>query len=286
MRSKMRFMIAVFNYGRIESLTDNLGKFEGLDPAVDTLVVYDCSDDPDRQRDVLADYCRRNGLKLGKDLLFKSRVNWGLAEGGRIDLAADLRRSPVSHSYLLQFQEHYLDTASEASVWPKGKRDLDGNDVSGQVKGDCIKSGQTIDLGYYARLLDEGIADVLYSSQQGIGLFPYWKKNFFCIDGVNFASSVETYLDIFDERACALLQGCYDSSYRWALFAEHYVGYRMMQLGLKLCDTYHGVAFRDTVELIAGLGGTLSLNDMLHVSERYYATLFNDYMDKVVGAGA
>ena len=278
---KKRCLIAVFNYGKIESLTANLKKIVDLDFNIDTLVVYDCSDDSPGQRIVLADYCQQNALKFGEDVLFRQRVNWGLAEGARIDLANELRRMPVQHRFLFQFQDHYLDTSSEYSVWPDGKSDLEGNDVSRTVKGDCIKSGQTIELRKYEKLLENDIADVLYSSQEGIGLFPYWKENFFCIDGVNFATRIETYLEIFDEQSCFGLKETFDESYQWALFAEHFVGYRMMKLGLQFCDTYYDVAFRNTSDMIVQLGKDTDITKLLHVSERYYATLFHHYMIKL-----
>lgn len=287
MQKEMRFLIVVFNYGRIESLTANLEKIEDINYDIDTLLVYDCSKDSGDQLAALAEYCRQSRLKLGEDVLFRPRVNWGMAEGGRVDFATDLRETAVSHRFLLQFQDHYLDTTSSYSLWPAGMLDLDGHDISGKVKGDCIKSGHAIKLNKYARYLEDGVADVLYSSQDGIGLFPYWREIFYCIDGVNFATSIGTYLDIFDERTCISLKTAWDGTYEWVLFAEHYVGYRIMQLGLKLCDTYYDVAFKDTLDMIKelkrgkGLKAGVRLADVLHVSERYYATLFHDYMEKV-----
>jgi hypothetical protein len=282
MPNEKRFLIAVFNHGRIESLTANIRKIVDLDFKLDTLLVLDSSEDMDDQKAALAAYCEHSGLNFGVDVMFKPRTNWGLAEGGRVDFAADLRRQPVQHSFVLQFQDHYLDTTSEYSVWPAGKVDLEGKDISGEVKGDCIKSGQTIELDGYAKLLSEGSADVLYSSQNGIGLFPYWQENFFCIDGVNFAASIDTFLKIFDEQTCSRLAASFDDSYKWALFAEHYVGYRMMRLGLKLCDTYHEMVFSNVYDLVKGLKSETCLTDMMHVSERYYAELFREYMEKAL----
>jgi len=276
----MRFMIVVFNCGRIESLTANLDKIEDIDYTFDTLVVYDCSEDSDVQLAALAAYCQQNKLTLGRDVLFRPRPDWGRAEGGRVDLAADLRGTAVRHRFLLQFQDHYLDTTSKSSLWPAGTLDLDGIDISGKVKGDCIKSGYAIKLNRYATYLEDGVADALYSSQDGIGLFPYWRDIFYCIDGVNFAASIATYLSIFDERTCNRLKATYDGSYEWALFAEHYTGYRMMELGLKLCDTYFDLAFKNTSDIINGLKRGVSLTDVMHVSERYYAQLFYNYMEK------
>lgn len=278
MQKNMRFMIVVFNHGRIESLTANLEKLENFNCAEDTLVVYDCSKDAGNQYTTLSEYCRQNGMKLGEEVQFKSRANWGLAEGGRIDLANALRQMPLQHRFLLQFQDHYLDTTSEYSVWQAGKRDLNGKDISGLVKGDCIQSGHTIQLNKYAECLEDGNADVLYSSQDGIGLFPYWKDPFFCIDGVNFAARMGTYMDIFDVPTCAALTRIYDPGYQWALFAEHYVGYRMMKLGLSLCDTFHGLTFTDTPDIIEQLEEDADLSAILHVSEIFYATLFHRYM--------
>jgi hypothetical protein len=283
MQKDMRFMIVVFNHGRIESLTENLKKLEKFNCSEDTLVVYDCSKDADNQLTALAEFCQQNGMKLGETVQFKSRVNWGMAEGGRIDLAASLRQIPVRHKFLFQFQDHYLDTTSEHSLWPPGTKDLNGNDVSGLVKGDCIKSGHTINLNDYAEYLQNGVADVLYSSQDGIGLFPYWNDTFFCIDGVNFASKIETYLDIFDETTCAGLSNIYEPSYEWALFAEHYVGYRMMVLDLKLCDTFYGIAFRNTSDIIEAARKGANLTDLMHVSERQYAVLFSNYKEIMRG---
>lgn len=276
-----RFLIAVFNYGKIESLTDNLEKIVDLDFNIDTLAVYDCSENPDDQRATLAEYCKQHNLNFGEDVLFKPRINWGLAEGARIDLATELRSISVPHRYLFQFQEHYLDTTSEHSLWPSGKLDLEGNDVSGKVKGDCIKTGQTVELNKFEKLIETGAADVLYSSQEGIGLFPYWRENFFCIDGVNFATEITTYLNIFDEQTCTRLETIYDESYKWALFAEHYVGYRMMRLGLKLYDTYYDISFMSVFDLVKGLDGDVCLTDIMHVSERFYGPLFHSYMKRV-----
>jgi hypothetical protein len=274
-------MIVVFNCDRIESLTANLCKFEDINFSEDTLVIYDCSKDVDAQIAVLSEYCQKHELKLGDQVLLKTRANWGLAEGGRIDLADDLRTSPAQHRFIFQFQDHYLDTTSEYSLWAQGKRDLNGVDISGKVKEDCIKSEFTISLSKYARYLENGDADVLYSSQAGIGLFPYWKDLFFCIDGVNFASRTETYLDIFDKSTCAGLTEIYDAGYEWALFAEHFVGYRMTQLNLKLCDTFFDVVFRDMPDIIAQSEGKGDLTELIHVSEMFYATLFYRYMQKM-----
>jgi hypothetical protein len=282
MQNERRFLIVVFNYGRIESLTANLKKIVDLDFDVDTLIVYDCSENSDGQCAVLVEYCRQYNLKFGEDVLFKPRVNWGLAEGARVDLAVELQGMPVQHRFLLQFQDHYLDTTSDHSVWPVGKIDLEGNDISGKVKGDCIKSGQTIELRKYGKLLETGAADVLYSSQEGIGLFPYWRENFFCIDGVNFATGIETYLNIFNEQTCLKLKKIYDETYKWALFAEHYIGYRMGRLGLNLYDTYYDKAFKNVLDLVEGLNSETCLTELMHVSERYYAALFHEYMDKIM----
>lgn len=281
MQNRKRFLIVVFNYGKIESLTANLKKIVDLDFAVDTLLVYDCSENANDQRAALEDYCKQYRLNFGEEVLFKPRVNWGMAEGARIDLATELRGKPVEYRFLLQFQDHYLDTSSEYSVWPVGKSDLEGNDVSGTVKGDCIKSGYAIELGQYAKLLESDAADILYSSQDGIGFFPYWSESFFCIDGVNFATRIGTYLDIFDEQCCIGLKKVNDDSYEWALFAEHYVGYRMMKLGLKLYDSYSEMLFRNVSEIIGQLDYGVKLMDVMHVSERYYAALFYEYMEKM-----
>ena len=41
------------------------------------------------------------------------------------------------------------------------------------------------------------------------------------------------------------------------------------------------MAFKDTLDIVKGLKTGVCLADVLHVSERYYATLFHDYMEKV-----
>ena len=76
MQNRKRFLIAVFNYGKIESLTANLKKIVDLDFNVDTLVVYDCSENPDDQRAVLAEYCKQYGVKFGGDV-FSSHESIG-----------------------------------------------------------------------------------------------------------------------------------------------------------------------------------------------------------------
>jgi hypothetical protein len=274
-------MIVVFNCGRIESLTSNMAKIGGFRHGLDTLVVYDCSEDADDQLRLLRIFCEENAFKLDKDIHFRRRSNWGLAEGGRVDFSEELRSMTCRPDYLLQFQDHYLDTTSVYSVWPSGTKDLDGNDVAGQVKGDCIRNNHRIDLDEYADILKGGIADVLYSSHYGIGLFPYWSEVFFCIDGVNFASTTDTYLRIFDGETCAKLVGAHDNSYQWALFAEHYIGLRIKTLGLKMRDTYLNITFRDTPDILKAMGKEFASADMLHVSETYYGFLFYEYMEKL-----
>lgn len=272
-----RFHIVVYNYGRVRLFLDNFWKIRSYTLGIDKVYIYDCSTNwLQEQKEVYA-YCQREGLRVGVDFIFERRVNWGIDQGARVDYASTLHASGAKSKFLWQFQEHYLDTESAHSRWPEGTINVDGKDYSGQIKGDCIADSTMIDLDECQRILDQSDTAIIHADRLGIGFFPYAKPPFFCVDGGNFCCSTRLFAQILDEHSITMLRRSYDSSYEWALFAEHYIGMRATHCGGVFYDLRAKISYSSIDQLAQQIDGSMQL---FHKSEEYYESIVKGFLSR------
>jgi hypothetical protein len=150
----IRFHITVINFGRIHCFLENFAKIKNFDPAKDTIYVVDSSRDFASQQNAIRTFADQNGWRMDQQIHILRREDWGRDQGARIDYFALLHSLKLKPKYIWQFQDHYLDLASDASWWPIGTYNIDGQHVGGQVKSDTIPDGTIIDLNECERIYE------------------------------------------------------------------------------------------------------------------------------------
>ena len=273
---KDRFHIIVFNFERIRSFLDNFGKISNFRRGSDRLFVYDCSDKGAVEHLFVKKFCDQYGLSFGEDLTIVQRQNWGIDQGARIDYLLDIHSTAPQSEYIWQFQDHYLDLDSDWSRWPSGTLNVDGEDFSGQIKGDCIPDNLEIDLDACERILRDSEVKIIYADRLNIAYFPYETRGFFCIDGANFCCVTEYLLRCLDKASVERCRDIYDGTYEWSLFFEFFVGKCLSNSGGKFYDLVSKTCFVSIDELIHNeLNGG---EKIYRFSELFYTNLYHRYL--------
>lgn len=279
-----RFHIVVFNYERISSFLDNFDKITNFDPGRDEIYVLDCSVNQAVQKQALVDFANEKGWQLGGQVHFVARKNWGIDEGARVDYFGLLHNKSIRRpKYIWQFQEHYLDLSSEWSWWPVPTINVDGRDLGGQLKGDTIPDGLSIDLDMCEEIYEtHPEVSMIYADRLEIGVFPYTDIPWFYVDGANFSVRTSYALQVFDRNVLENCRSIYDGTYRWALFMEFNNGHQLTMGGAEWYDLVNHLHFNN-LQSLRELEQERNL--CLHqVAEEFYDSLYKKYERKYLRA--
>lgn len=274
-----RFHIVVFNFERIGSFLQNFDKIRNFRADRDRVYVFDCSDDFTTQQQALTDFAAKHGWKLGQEVHFVRRRNWGIDQGARVDYLKILSQLSNKPKYIWQFQEHYLDLNSEWSRWSS-----EIPDVAGQLKADTIPDNLEIDLDYCAEVYEEN-ADVaiIYADRAKLGVFTHKDgRQWFYTDGANFCMRASHALETFKPEVLASYKMIYDGSYQWALFIELDIGHQLTKSGEKWFDliTRHSFEHPDALKRLE-VSGKVRLHQN---AEDFYLPLYSDYEQRYLKA--
>jgi hypothetical protein len=275
-QSVCRFHVVVYNCDRIESFTNNFEKIVGFDALKDMILILDCSHNPIREQQQLVAFARENGWRLGQEVHFVKRRNWGIDQGARIDYFNLLRHLAVKPKYIWQFQEHYLDTVSEWSHWPWQTVDLNGNLIGGQIKSDTIPDGLRINLDVCEEIYERyPHISVLYADRNRIGIFPYDDKEWFYVDGANFSARTSYVLEVLSEEVLKVYSLLYDGGYQWALFIELNIGHQLTTGGGGWYDLVTQKHF-DSPQALMKLENEHEV-PLHQIAEKHYDQLYKKY---------
>jgi hypothetical protein len=194
----IRFDIVVSNYEKIDLFLDNISKIKNFDRNLDRIVIMDCSDDPSRELEKLANFKFFSEYKF----IFFSRRNWNLNHGAQLDYVWLINNNAISQSqYIFFMQEHYLNTEI-------------------LVKSDTIPDGQILDLHLIEGRFNKDPRQVVFNSRFGfrVSAMPTYTpfddyKNMECfpisfvVDGGNFFIVSEYLQAYFKNREYLIKQG-------------------------------------------------------------------------------
>ncbi len=244
-RERARFDILVLNFERVRLFFDNFHKLKNYDATRDRIVVFDCSRDGERERELSAAFARSQGWVLGgPELVFVRRGNWGIDQGARVDYLSYLHRGRSLPQFVWEFQEHYLDNTSDYSRWGSGV-------LAGQTKEDTLPDGAIVDLDQCERAFDDPQVSVVYANRDGVGVFAHPDgREWFFTDGANLGFRVSTARAAFSPQLLDSYRLVFDASYRWCLFIE-FDFCRRLNDGAWF-DLVGGRAWRDVAELRQG----------------------------------
>jgi hypothetical protein len=228
-----RFDIVVFNFERIASLVNNFDKIKNFRPDRDRLLILDCSVNYESEEKLVEEFVQRYRLRVGKEVLFIRRKNWGIDQGARVDYLSDMRNANDRPSYIWQFQEHYLDLTSDWSIWPK-----DTPNLGGQIKNDTIPDNLALDLDECERIYDnDENVSVIYADRGKLGIFTHDDgSQWFYAGGANFSVRTADALEVFRPNILDSYRAIYDGTYQWALFMELDYGRRLTRTGREWYD--------------------------------------------------
>ncbi|HEV8370756.1 MAG TPA: hypothetical protein VGQ39_22595 [Pyrinomonadaceae bacterium] len=233
-----RFHIVVFNYERIESFLKNFDKIRNFRPLEDRILIFDCSDNHQSQKQAALRFVNEKGWTLGKEIQIISRKNWGIDQGARIDYLSRLRETGDGPRYIWQFQEHYLDLHSHWSVWPEETPKL-----GGQLKNDTIPDNVEMDLDECERIYAEDPAvSIIYADRGKLGIFSHEDgTEWFYAGGANFSVRTADAIEAFRPDILNSYKAVYDGTYEWALFMELDIGRQLTRTGRDWYDlvTHH-----------------------------------------------
>jgi len=216
-----RFHIVVYNYEQIELFLSNFDKIKNFDRAQDRIIILDCSENFENERQKITEFAQARRLKVGEHIKIYRRENWGIDQAARLKYFELLLKQELQCRYTWQFQEHYLDTESGYARWPSGKKNIYGDDISGKLKTDTIPPGTTIDLDFCERIytLNTHI-DVIFAVNEGLGLYTSQAHNFFVIHGANFSFRSSKVPLSTNRKQLQIYKYMYNGYYDLALFME------------------------------------------------------------------
>ena len=248
-----RFHIIVANHKKISSFVNNFQKIQGFNPALDVIYIFDSSPTTDVQSEWQAsDQLCSHGLEWNKNLFFIRRRNWGLNEGTFLDYFRCLLNGKIIKSkYVAFMQDHYLDSKTfvkEDSIPDATKIDLDAVEFQFQtdISVGCV---------FYTR---RGIRvcttnPLTGTKEQFFGdkdeLLPGGIRRCFCVDGGNFVSRPEPYMDFFNSNPEYLTSG--DGSYGFTHVWEVRKGQILYDRGIRWVDMLRSASYQSIEELDA-----------------------------------
>ena len=277
-----RFHVIVFNYERIESFINNFDKICNFNPLKDKILILDCSSNLQSQIEKLRIFAKSANLKMGNQVQFIRRKNWGIDQGGRIDYIKALHDKKIDTAeFIWQFQEHYLDLTSEWSIWSERTYNIDGRYLGGQLKADTIPDNVIIDLDFCEKVYrTHPKVSMIYAARLNIGIFPWQDPPWFYVDGVNFSVRTSYLLSLFIKEILDTYTCIFDGTYQWSLFMEFDICRRLTAGGGAWYDLVSQricTAPSSLQELESDLGLV-----MHQVAEKAYDSLYKKYQDKYI----
>ena len=277
MTDAIRFHVVVLNFERIHSFLDNVDKLRNFRPDRDRLIVLDCSNNHDAQRQAVVEFGRERGWPVE----VVRRKNWGIDQGARIDYFGALRKMSQQPRFIWQFQEHYLDLTSPWSIWPS---DYPAHpQLAGQLKQDTVPDDFQIDLDRCEQIYEANPdVSVLYADRAKLGIFTHDDgSEWFYADGANFSARTSDVLEMFPPDILSTYKSIYDGSYNWTLFMEMDICRRLTRPGRRWYDLVTGEHFSDPDEL-RRIESSRQVS--LHQdAEPFYSGLYRTYQDRFAG---
>ncbi len=225
-----RFDVVIWNYNRLQSLFDNIQRLRNLDKTRDRITVVSGSPSSAEAASVRA-FTESTGIESR----YLVRVNRGLAELARAEYFTGnvgTLDDNLSHEFIFQMQEHYLDTGSSYSRYPHG-----------DVKGDVVPDGAVFDLDNIERLAEGLRLDVLFCDRLNPCWFKLGGSCYIAPNGGNFIiRSAEIRRPSAQSFIGRLMESC-DNTYDWAVFAEYMWGYLFFKPGTRTYDLRRGRLF-------------------------------------------
>ena len=216
-----RFHIVIYNYENIELFLDNIYKVKNFNKDLDRIIIIDCSNNYESELNKIKRFARKNNYLVGDHLKIIRRKNWGIDQGARIKYFQLVLENKLKSEFAWQFQEHYLDTESNYSKWPKGQKNIYGDDIGGKIKEDIIPPNIFIDLDRCESIYTNNPnTNVIYAITEGLGLYKNINNNFFIIHGANFSLRCSEISKMLNKKKLDIFRYLYNGHYDWALFME------------------------------------------------------------------
>jgi hypothetical protein len=223
--SEKRFDIVVWNYDRLELFFRNFTKIRNYDPTRDRITVVSSS---------------RSTAEMGKVKEFESshgvavrylpRANRGIDQLARVEYftgaLGDFEEN-LSHAYIFQMQDHYLDTESDAS--------RAGAEYGFKIKEDVVPNDIVFDLERMEQLGAEYDLKGFFCDRDS-SLFSLATGTYIAPNGGNFVIRTDAIRDESVQRACRQLAWSCDNRWDWAVYAELMWGVIFFQEGERFYD--------------------------------------------------
>jgi hypothetical protein len=224
--SQKRFDVVVFNYRRLDLFFSNFWKLGNFDRKRDRITVVSAS--PSASETELIE---RFESEHEFSVRYLTRENRGLEQLPRAqyfvgDVGA--HEDNLSHAFVFQMQEHYLDTEHQTSLWTaEGKR---------WPKGDVVPKGVTFDLDRMGELAESLELKGFFCDFNNPCFIRVNGERFVAPCGGNFAIRSDAVEDEKVQQACrALIETC-DDTYRWCVYAEFMWGLIFFEEGDRFYD--------------------------------------------------
>jgi len=221
-----RFDICVWNHGRLGLFLGNFDRIRQFDYERDRVTVVSCS--PSSEEGVLI---REFASHTGVPVRYLVRENRGLAELARCEYftgEVGAKDDNLRYAYVLQMQEHYLDTESAASRW--------GPELQHAHKSDTVPDGVFFDFDRMEELAIEHHLHGFFADRANPCYVEVAGKRFVAPCGGNFAMRSDMIADRSAQRACRRLIRTCDDTYRWAVYAEFMWGPIFFHEGRRFWD--------------------------------------------------
>jgi hypothetical protein len=222
-----RFDIVVFNHERLRYFLEQFPvRFTGFDAGRDRLTVVTCSPS-DEERELVASFERAEAIPVR----YLTRRNLGIDQLARLDYWTGHVGSVeenLSHPWIIQMQDHYLDPDAPGSRWDER---LDFG-----VKGDVAPDGLKFDLDHLFGLAAEERLDAFLADRTNPCLVEFEGRRGIAPNGGNFAIRTDLLRAADLQREFQRISAECDGSYRWALFAEYMWAMLLLSEGRRIYD--------------------------------------------------
>jgi hypothetical protein len=221
-----RFDIVVWNYDRLELFFRNFHKIRNFDPVRDRITIVSTSPSMAESHRVEA-FEREHKVEMR----YLPRRNYGIDQLGRAEYftgrVGDLDEN-LSHAYILQMQDHYLDLTSDAS--------RSGPELGFKIKEDVVPDDFAFDLDRMEQLGATHDLKGFFCDRADPWLFSLAASNYIAPNGGNFTIRTAAVRDEPVQRACRDLMRSCDNRWDWAVYAEFMWGVIFFQEGERFYD--------------------------------------------------
>jgi hypothetical protein len=221
-----RFDIVVWNFERLESFFANFDKVRNYDPSRDRITIVSSS--PSLSETQLI---RRFEDHHQLAVRYLTRSNRGMDQLARAEYFTGTVGSMdknLSHAYIFQMQDHYLDTTSEVSNW--------GPAHDFEIKPDVIPDGALFDLDRMENLAVRYDLQGFFCDRRDPPFFSLAGRNYIAPTGANFVIRSEAVRDESVQQACRQLIRSCEHRYIWCQYAEFSWGFLFFQEGQRFYD--------------------------------------------------